>query len=89
MYIYIGFTGMQTDIACVLDIICMGPGGGSPDGLLFPLLVSTEKLCFPKQMWAIYFLPNTSLRAIPELDWHTVYEKFMRGTVTPLIFVII
>lgn len=25
----------------------------------------------------LYFLPNTSLRAIPELDWHTVFEKFM------------
>lgn len=57
---------MQTDNACVLDIICVGPGGGSPDGLLFPLLVSTEKPCFPKQMWAIFpaeHQPTSNTRA--------------------------
>lgn len=66
MYICTGYTGMQTDNACVLDIICVGPGGGSPDGLLFPLLVSTEKPCFPKQMWAIFpaeHQPTSNTRA--------------------------
>lgn len=57
---------MQTNMVQVLDVICVGPGGGSPDGLLFPLLLSTGRDLVVQNKCILYFLPNTSLHGIAE-----------------------
>lgn len=46
--------------------LCVGPGGGSLDGLLFPLLQSTGRDFVVQNKCILYFLPNTSLHGIAE-----------------------
>lgn len=56
--------------------LCVGPGGGSPDGLLFPLLLSTRRDLVVQNKCMLYFLPNTSLHDIA-VDGLASCRKFM------------
>lgn len=67
--------------------LCVGPGSGSPDGLLFPPLLSTGRDFVVQNKCMLYFLPNTSLHSKARTG--TLSKVYVKKKVPPMIFDII